>query len=82
MNSSPASIFAYDILSKDSRIAQLEKELAYYKPYKEKYDKLLDQGFEYQQSMTGQVLTLLLNKGDFPKEYIDTLPTDAALDVA
>ena len=72
MYDSPASLLACDILSKDARIAKLEKELAYYKPYKQKYDELLTGSFKYQQNMTGQVLTLLLNKGEFTKGYVDT----------
>jgi hypothetical protein len=56
---------AYDILAKDELIADLKKEVEYLTSYKEKYDRLLNDNLKYQQEMSGQVLTLVLNNGQF-----------------
>ena len=57
--------FAYHIIALHKENKRLRAENAELREYKEKYNNMLDDSINYQKQMQGQVMELLLNKGEF-----------------
>ncbi len=64
----PVIPFARDILAMRAEIIALRNEVEDLREYKEKYFDLLDSSINHGREMSSQVLTLLLNKGEFPND--------------
>ena len=57
--------FAYEIINMQERILVQEEELNRLRKIEQEYNKFLDSSIQYQHTMRGQVIELLLNEGKF-----------------
>lgn len=57
--------FAHEIITMQNTIYQQEVELERLREIEIKYQKLLDESIAHAQAMHGQVISLLMNKGEF-----------------
>lgn len=58
--------FACEIIDMHERILVQEEELNRLRKIEQEYNKSLDSSIQYQRTMQGQVIELLLNEGKFP----------------
>lgn len=69
-------LFAHQLLDLNLEVKCLRAENEELRKYKKLYFELQNDSIKHAEAMSGQVLTLLLNKGEFPEDKNAKPPTE------